>query len=169
MEKLEQYSLLDDQGNLVRVSSHGPSIDDIEINSVKSKKVKNEKKKLSIVRFEFHEIEEERKFGKRFIKKINSKSLNFFGELKNINFIFSERRYTKNIHIEMNMETEAALNAMRKFKKEFYMCAKILLPGEKSSNKKIENLNNNKLRKIYQFSISRIFGDKARVKIVVAQ
>jgi hypothetical protein len=33
----------------------------------------------------------------------------------------------------------------------------------------IKNLNNNKLRKIYQFSISRIFGDKARVKIVVAQ
>lgn len=168
MEKLEQYSLLDDQGNLVRVSSHGPSIDDIEINSVKSKKVKNEKKK-SIVRFEFHEAEEERKFGKHFVKKINSKSLKFFGELKNINFIFSERRYTKNIHIEMNMNTEAALNAMRKFKKEYYMCARFVLPGEKSSNKKIENLNKNKLRKIYQFSISRIFGDKARVKIVVAQ
>lgn len=136
MEKLDQYSLLDDQGNLVRVSSHGPSIDDIEINSVKSKKDKKEKKKLSIVRFEFYETEEERKFGKHFVKKINSKSFKFFGELKNINFIFSERRYTKNIHIEMNMETEAALNAMRKFKKEYYMCAKILLPGEKKFKQK---------------------------------
>lgn len=158
MEKINKYSLTDDQGNLVRVSSHGPSIDDIEITSV-TKKQKN--KQTKIVKFVFCETDQGN------IDKVkDGKNLYFFGELKSINFVFSERRYTRNINVEIKMETTAALNVINKFKKTYYMCSKMVLPGDK------RNLNKNKknkLKRIIQFSIIRIFGDKATVKVVVAQ
>lgn len=161
MEPINKYSLSDDQGNLVRVSSHGPSIDDIEIATDTKKKTKKEKR---IIKFVFHEATD-----KADKKEKNSRSLYFFGEMKNINFIFSERRFSRNIHVEMKMDVNAALNVIKKFKKKRYMCLKVVLPTETKTAKERKINNKNKLKRILQFSIIRIFGDKATVKVVVAQ